>query len=108
VALVAQVAEQHGIALPNCTGAGTAANLALAQRLRPLADASRQLTRLLDDTITSARGDCWWSATALYTALARVANNQPEVEAALEPVVSFFARGRRSRRAAPPVPDQKP
>ena len=106
VATVAQLAEQFGMALPAVSAAEMTANLALAQRLRPLADMSRQLTRRLEDTITNAQGDCWWAATALYSALARVSDANPALELALRPVVAFFARGKRKK--APPTPAKPP
>jgi hypothetical protein len=83
-------------------------SLTLAQRLRPLAEASRQLSRRLDDTILNARSECWWSATALYTALARVATGNPELEAALAPVVDFFAIGKRKKQQQQPPPSTPP
>jgi hypothetical protein len=106
VATVAQLAEQYGMALPAVSGADMKASLSLAQRLRPLADTSRQLTRRLEDTITNAQGECWWAATALYSALARVSGANPALEAALRPVVAFFARGKRKK--APPMPVKPP
>src|SRR5215831_1288584 len=57
VATLSQLADQRGIVLPEVSSAGMTATLTLAQRLRPLADASRQLTRRLEDTITSAQGE---------------------------------------------------
>jgi hypothetical protein len=107
VATLAQLADQQGIELPAATGGDVTASLTLAQRLKPLADASRQLTRRLDDTMLKARGECWWSATALYTALARVATSTPELEAALAPVVAFFALGKR-KKPQPPTPSTPP
>jgi hypothetical protein len=51
----------------------------------------------------NARSECWWLATALYTALARVADGNPELEAALAPVIGFFATGKR-KKGQPPAP----
>jgi hypothetical protein len=63
--------------------------------------------RRLDDSILNARSECWWSATALYTALARVADGNPELESALAPVVGFFAIGKR-KKPQPPTPSTPP
>jgi len=104
VATLAQLAEQRGIALPEVSVPEMTANLATAQRLRPLVDTTRQLLKRLEDTVTNAQGESWWAATALYTALSRVAAASPELEAALRPVVAFFATGSRKKTPAPVTP----
>jgi hypothetical protein len=106
VATLAELAGQHGIALPTITTGDMTSSLTLAQRLRPLADASRQLAQSLDDTILNARSECWWRATAFYSALARVAANDPTLEMALAPVVAFF--GKRRKPQKPPTPSTPP
>ena len=79
------------------------ADLLLAQRLRPLsveveveAEALRQR---LDDTVLEAQSECWWAATAFYTALSRMIYADPRLEAALGPIIEFFAVGRRKVKA---------
>jgi len=104
VATLAQLAEQRGIALPEVSGPAMTANLATVQRLRPLVDTTRQLLQRLEDTVTNAQSESWWAATALYTALARVAAASPELQAALRPVVAFFATGSRKKTPAPVTP----
>ena len=104
VAAVAQLAEQHEIALPQITVEAMMADLTLAQRLRPMAHAVRELSQRLDDTILTAQGECWWSATAFYTTLARVAAVSPALQQALRPIIDFFAHGPRKKPDAPPTP----
>ena len=106
VATLAQLASQHGITLPTITMGDMTSSLTLAQRLTPLANASRQMARILDDTILNARSECWWRATAFYSALARVAANDPALELALAPVVAFF--GKRKKPQRPPTPSTPP
>ena len=101
VGAVGQLAEEHEIALPQITVQGMTADLTLAQRLRPLAEAARQLSQRVDDTILTAQSECWWSATAFYTTLARVAAVSPTLQEALRPIVDFFAQG--PRKKAPPA-----
>lgn len=102
VANVGSLAQSHGITLPNVSVDGMIADLALAQRIRPLATAVGQLCQRLDDTVLEAQSECWWATTALYTALSRVAGADASLESELKPVVDFFATGRR-RKSAPPV-----
>ena len=74
-------------------------DLTLAQRLRPLASAVEQLSQRLSDTVLEAQSECWWAATAYYTSLCRVADADPVLEAALRPIIDFFAVGRRKKPA---------
>ena len=106
VAAVAQLANQQGITLASVTAGDMTASLTLAQRLRPLADASRRLARSLDDTILNARRGCWWCATVFYTSLTRVAADNPALELALAPVVDFFSKRKKPQR--PPTPSTPP
>lgn len=100
VAAIASLAQGHGISLPEVSVEGMKADLALAQGLRPLANVVEQLNRQINDTILEAQSECWWAATALYTALSRVAGAKPTLEAELRPVVDFFAVGRRKKAPA--------
>ena len=105
VATLVQLADQHGVTLPDVTAATIANDLAKAQRLRPLGEVLRQVSQRVDDTILHHQGACWWAATALYTALARIAQGNPDVEGALRPVKAFFAIGNRKKT---PPPDSQP
>ena len=107
VEAVGQLAEQHEIALPQITVEGMTADLTLAQRLRPLAEAARRLSQRVDDTILTAQSEAWWSATAFYTTLARVAAVSPTLQEALRPIVDFFAQGPR-KKTPPPTPPATP
>jgi hypothetical protein len=99
VGTLAVLAEEHGIKLPKISGEGMKADLLLAQRVRPLAVAVEGLRQRLDDTVLEAQSECWWAATAFYTALSRMVDADPRLEAALGPVVEFFAIGRRKVKA---------
>ncbi len=103
VGTLAALAEEHGIALPKITSAGMRADLLLAQRIRPLADAVDALQQRLDDTVLEAQSECWWAATAFYTALSRMMDADPKLESALKPIIDFFAIGRRK---TPPANDK--
>ncbi|MEP7121425.1 MAG: hypothetical protein ABJE95_10965 [Byssovorax sp.] len=99
VGTLAVLAEQHGIKLPKISAEGMKADLLLAQRLRPLAVEVEGLKQRLDDTVLEAQSECWWAATAFYTALSRMIDADPKLEAAMGPIVEFFAVGRRKVKA---------
>jgi hypothetical protein len=103
VSEVATLAKNHSVSLPQITLEAMNADLTLAQRLRPLASALDQLSQRVSDTVLEAQSECWWSTTAYYTALCRIAGADPTLENALKPVVGFFAVGRR-KKTAPAAP----
>lgn len=89
------LATAHGVTMPGISVDGMLADLTLAERLKPLATAAGGLKQRLDDTVLEAQSECWWAATALYTALARATGASPALETALKPIIAFFAVGRR-------------
>lgn len=99
VATLGDLADAHGVSLPKISTAAMKADLLLAQRLRPLAEAVSTLQQRLDDTVLEAQSECWWAATAFYTALSRMRDADPKLEAALRPIIDFFAIGRRKKDA---------
>lgn len=100
VELVGDLATRHEVALPRISVDDMRDDLALAQRLAPLAKALDNISQKVADTILLAQSECWWAATAFYSALTRLADADPELEAALKPAIEFFARRRRSEPAA--------
>lgn len=101
VGTIGTLATDHKISLPEISVDAMNADLLLAQRLRPLAAAAGAFAQRLDDTILEAQSECWWAATAFYTTLARVSGANATMQAALKPVVDFFAVGRRKPKAPP-------
>lgn len=99
VADISKLVQDNGITLPQISVDGMLADLTLAQRLRPLASAVDQLSQRLNDTVLEAQSECWWAATAFYSSLCRVAGANPVLEAALRPIIDFFAVGRRKKPA---------
>jgi len=95
VSTIGGLTTEHKISLPQITVEGMNADLLLAQRLRSLSTAVTALGQRLDDTILEAQSECWWAATAYYTTLARISSANADLQAALKPVVDFFAVGRR-------------
>jgi hypothetical protein len=96
VELVGDLAVRHELALPRISVVEMKDDLTLARRLAPLEQAIAHLSQTVADTILQAQSECWWAATAFYTALTRLSDADPELEAALKPAVEFFARRRRS------------
>jgi hypothetical protein len=100
VELVGNLAAHHQIALPRISVDDMNKDLALAQRLAPIAPLLTSLSQKVADTILQAQSECWWAAMAFYAALARLSNVDPELEVALKPAVEFFARRPRSEPTA--------
>ncbi len=101
VALVGDLAARHQVALPRISVEDMRGDLALVQRLQPLARELDHLSQRIADTILQAQSECWWAATAFYSSLARMSDADPDLERALKPAVEFFARGRRPTE--PPI-----
>jgi hypothetical protein len=104
VNLVGALAQKHRLALPRTSVERMRDSLALAQRVGPLARTVTRLSQTLADTILAARSECWWAATAYYSALTRMAQADPALWAELRPAVEFFARGRRGQGAKRATP----
>lgn len=110
VQMITDLARTEGVTLPKLTPDDVVADLRLAERIRPLVDAVEAVSRTLSDTLIEAQSECWWGATAFYTALARAASDDARLESALRPAVDFFAIGRRkgSNGATQPSPGPTP
>ena len=102
VETIGSLAAEHKLSLPEISVEGMNADLLLAKRLRPLANAATGLAQRLDDTILQAQSEYWWAATAFYSTLARISGANANLQAALKPVVDFFAVGRRKPKAPRP------
>jgi len=97
VELIAGLAEQHKLALPNISVVGMRADLQLSQQLRPVAQQAQSLADTLSDTVLEAESECWWAMGAFYTTLVRMADTDPKLAEALRPAIDFFATGRRKK-----------
>jgi hypothetical protein len=104
VMLMSQLAHEHGVQLPGISVDAMKADLTLGERIAPLAQAVDALAQTLADTVLEAQSECWWAATAFYSALARLTSGSAKLQAALQPAVDFFAIGRRRVRAAAAPP----
>ena len=82
------------------------ADLALTQQLKPLRDTAEALFQFTDDTILEASSECWYAATAYYTALSRMVSSFPDIKLVVDEVASFFG-SRRRRKAQPVAPTTK-
>lgn len=97
VELLERLAKQYSLALPGLPVDGMVNDLALAQQVRPLATQVGALATTLNDTVLQAESECWWVATAYYTALVRIADSDPKLAEALKPAIDFFSTGRRRK-----------
>jgi len=100
VELVGSLAARHQVMLPRISVGDMNADLALAQRLAPLASQLETLSQKVSDTILQAQSECWWAAMAFYSALTRLSDVDPELEEALKPAVDFLARRPRPEPTA--------
>ena len=96
VDLVGDLAVRSQLSLPRISVGNMKNALALNQRLAPLSQALASLSRTVSDTMLQAQSECWWAATAFYSALARLSDVDPELESSLKPAIEFFAHRRRS------------
>ena len=96
VEMVGDLATRNEVSLPRISVEDMKNDLTLAQRLAPLAQALESVSQTVSDTILQAQSECWWAATAFYTALSRLSNADAQLEGALKPAIEFFARRRRS------------
>jgi hypothetical protein len=97
VKTLGQIANDHGLSLPGLSVAGMLADMGVADQLKPLAAKTAALSERVEDTILEARSECWWAATAYYTALVRMADSNPEIAKAIKPVIDYFAVGKRKK-----------
>lgn len=97
---VGRLAVRHQVALPHISADDINKDLALVQRLAPLVPLLQSLSQRVTDTILQAQSESWRDALALYAALSRLSRFDPELEAALKPIVEFFARRTRSESSA--------
>jgi len=102
---LAGVVRKHEVSLPGITADGMQADLLLMQKLKPICDAAHALYQFTDDTMLESASECWYAATAYYTAVSRMVSSFPDIKATIADVASFFARRRRRSLPAPaPTP----
>jgi hypothetical protein len=98
-AQVLRLAGEHKLELSDVPVDGIQADLTLAQRMAPIAEALDPIVQSVADTMLQARSEAWWGTTAYYTALQGIARSNPQLKTALQPAVDFFALGRRKPKA---------
>jgi hypothetical protein len=108
VELVGDLAARNQVSLPRISVADMKNDLALNQRLAPLASALASISQTISDTMLQAQSECWWATTAFYSALARLSDVDPQLEAALKPAVEFFSRRRRRDPDGEPETELQP
>ena len=103
VEMVGDLATRNEVSLPRISVEDMKDDLTLAQRLAPLAQALEGVSQTVSDTILQAQSECWWAATAFYTALSRLSDADAQLEGALKPAIELFARRRRSEPLPAPA-----
>jgi hypothetical protein len=107
VELVGELAARNQVALPRISVADMKNDLALNRRLAPLAQELARISQEISDTMLQAQSECWWAATAFYSALARLSDADPQLESSLKPAVEFFAHRRRRHPDGATEPETK-
>ena len=92
---LANSVRKHNVALPGITADGMEADLLVAQGMKSVRDAAESLYQFADDTVLEASSECWYAATAYYTALSRMVSSFPDIKTVVGQVADFFATRRR-------------
>jgi len=103
---LASTVRKHNVALPGITADGMEADLLVTQQMKSVRDAAESLYQFADDTVLEASSECWYAATAYYTALSRMVSSFPDIKAVVGQVADFFST--RRRKAQQKQEQQKP
>jgi hypothetical protein len=104
IARLREIAEEHGVHLPNIPLAGMLNDLALFTALRPFQDALRVALQLVNDTAGQAESEAWEAFLAYYGTLTGMAKSQPVIAVQMKPIVEFMALGPRKKGEEPAKP----
>lgn len=104
VRMIARLAVKYGVDSTDTPVDGMLADLELADRVTPVAQAAALLAETYDDTRLQAEAEYWHAATALYALLRDRARNNQELAKELEDVSQFFALGKRRPKTPAPSP----
>jgi hypothetical protein len=101
---IAASVRNHSLSLPGISADGMEGDLVLVQKMKPVRDAAQALFEFADDTILEGSSECWYAATAYYTALSRMVSSFPDIKAVVAEVASFMST-RRHRQTEPVQPE---
>lgn len=99
--LIAKLVAKYKVTLPGVSADEMLADMTLAQRLIPAANAIAAVERKVQDSILQANSERWAATTAAYTALVRAMGANPALENELKPALEFFGVGRKRKPRAP-------
>src|SRR5262245_27525896 len=83
--LVVQLARQHGIGVTTTPVDVIESSLATARRMEPVLKLAESVVEALASYVFRSLSACWSGTTLYYSILARMAQNNPELGAALQP-----------------------
>ncbi len=92
---VVDLANKHGVALPNIPLAGISSDLQLANQVQPVEDELRVSLQVAEDIGRQASSEAWEGFLAYYGVLSSMAQRMPDLAAELATVVDFMATGPR-------------
>jgi hypothetical protein len=92
---LARLATASGLASAALNVVTMQQQVELANTLLPLLTTVKTLSDTIGDTVLSAHGDSWHTATTLHSALVRVAKGNPALRRDMEVVSSAFTRRKK-------------
>lgn len=99
--LVYTLAQKKSLELDGFPLSGMLNDMNLVQSLEPFDSAMSVGKQLVSDTLLQADTEGWQAFLAYYGVLSSMAQRDPELAAALKPVVSFMKTGPRKADRAP-------
>lgn len=106
--LVLRLAEQRGLRTNALRPEDVRADLTLAEALLPLFQELTQAYQALWDVLRQARSEAWEGSLAFYGILSALGENDPDVELALAPALSFMSSGGRPKgSSSEPAPEEE-
>jgi hypothetical protein len=99
VKTIASLSEEFGLKVPTYSAAKMTASAAKAESLAPLYSQLVSATQQVADQMFSANSESWEAASAHYSVLRRLSQNNGALQKKLAPVQKFFkSRGRHAAK----------
>jgi len=91
VPTLASLSARYQLQVPSRPTAAMVQSLQEATDVEPVRVAIGELAKAVDDFYFSARSDSWTTATTLYGVLKKAGVREPNLQAAMAPMVEFFS-----------------
>lgn len=94
--LLAELATTYGIQTTVHSASAMTASAAMVQQLAPLKRQAQMLLKLVEDIEIGANSGTWSTATFIYSTLKRIAAQDGDLAATLDPIEEFFTNKAKS------------